>query len=49
MLAQKFSETSTYFYHHSFWFIAEEVQVVLGKVRVGQLMESPMCLGCQAT
>ena len=49
MLGQKLSENATYFYHPSYWFIAKEVQVCLGKVRAGQLMESPMCLGCQAT
>ena len=49
MLAQKLSETSTYFYYPSYYFIAKEVQVCLGNVRVGQLMESPVYLGCQAT
>ena len=49
MLAQKLSEKATYFYHPSYWFIAKEVQVCLGKVRVGQLMESHMCLEFPAT
>ena len=43
------SEKSTDFYHPSYWFIAKEVQVGLGKVKVGQFMESPMCLGFPAT
>ena len=49
MFAQKFSEKSMHFYRPSFWFIAKEVQVCLGKMKVGQFMESPMCIGFPAT